>query len=399
VNHIPRARAFWRPSARTIWDVYEDAITHVTLPSTTLTARQQSELERAQAFLTTTATTTDPVTGARRQVIEDTPQYTAYREHQTAYLAALSSHNGMEIQANVPGASNALVQDWARNGGAYRSQVASAWSAWVADGCKDDVEEALGTVRTLAGQGPATLYEVLRGNLAADQMTDTLGQAFHPAYLSLPDPLMPALKASWVRYEWSLRDLQMFSATPQTDSGSSAGPGWGLWCSGASAQYGSGQKSFECDTTGLMVQAELLQMPLKRAWLRPEVFGSRGWCWSPRARFGLLSNGGIPPDGLMPLYPASVILAKDVAINLDMTSRQNQSSWSSISAGASFGWGPFSISGNVIQPGASAESHFMQSLSGISVPGPQIIAFMCEMLPKAPDPDPNLPWPAGLGRM
>src|SRR5205823_5249699 len=148
------------PSARTIWDVYEDAITHVTLPSTTLTSRQQSELEQAQAFLTTTATRTDPVTGARRQVIEDTPQYAAYREHQTAYLAVLSSHNGMEIQAEVPGASNDLVQDWARNGAAYRSQVASAWGAWVANGCKDDVEEALGIIRILSGQGPATLYEM-----------------------------------------------------------------------------------------------------------------------------------------------------------------------------------------------------------------------------------------------
>jgi hypothetical protein len=367
----------------------------VTLPATTLTSRQQSELERAQAFLTRTATKTDPFTGARRQVVEDTPQYAAYRQYQTAYIAALSNHNGMEIQANAPGASNALVQDWARNGGAYRSQVASAWDAWVADGCKDDVEKALGVVRNRSGQGPAAMYDVLRANLAANRLTDTRGQLFHPTCLYPADPLMPALKPSWVHCEFSLRDLQTFPSNSQASSGASAGAGWGLWSVGTSAQYGSGHTSYGCDTTGLMVQAELIQVPLVRPWLRPEIFASRGWRWSPRAGFGPISDGRIPPKGLMPLYPVSVILAKDVMINLDMTSRQNQSSWLSISAGASFGWGPFSISGNVIHPRTSAESHFTQSMSGISVPGPQIVAFVCEMLPKSPNPDPTLPWPEG----
>jgi hypothetical protein len=394
VNSIPSSTAFWSPTGTKIWDVYEDAITQVTLPVITLTPHQQSELDTAQAFLTQRVTRTDPVTGARMQVVQDTPQYAAYKRYQTAYTAALASCNGMEIQANSPGASNALVQDWARNGAAYRSQVTSANGSWVADGYKDDVEAALGIIGNLAGQGPGALYQTLRADFAAGRLTDTRGQTFYPTSVYPADPLMPALKASWTSYEFNLQDVQTFRSDARGNSGGSAGAGWGLFCSGAPARYGSGQSSYPCDTTGLIVQAELLQVPLHRAWLRPEIFWSHGWRWSPSAGFGPISDGGSPPQGLMPLYPTAVILSQNVMINLDMTAQQNESSWSSISASASFGWGPFSIGGNDSHLRTSAESHFTQSSGGISIPGPQIIAFVCDVLPKSPAPDPGLPWPA-----
>ena len=51
VNNVPSSTGFWGLTNKKIWDIYEDAITQVTLPTTTITSQQQSELDRAQANL------------------------------------------------------------------------------------------------------------------------------------------------------------------------------------------------------------------------------------------------------------------------------------------------------------------------------------------------------------
>jgi hypothetical protein len=412
VNSIPSAQRFWVPTARKTWDVYEDAITQVTLPVTRLSARQQAELDDALAFLARPAAKAAPAgpSGssargpAQPHAVEDTPELAAYKQCQTAYLAALATCNGMEIQANCLGASNSLVQDWARNGAAYESQLTGAYEAWVADGHKADVEEAVRVVRTLAARGPEPLYRRLRATFAAGRMTDALGRDFLPTFAHPADPLATALKASWSPFEFTLQDVHAFEPDGRISSGGSAGPGWGLWSASAlreQGQHWARERTFPCDTTGLMVQAELLQVPLTRPWMRPEIFSSRAWRWAPSAELGPVSDGGTPPVGLLPLIPAAMVLAQNVTVHLDMTTEPNVSSWSSVSPAASIGWGPFTIQGNLWagrarlgHVGAGAEAHFTQSTGGISVPGPQIVAFVCDVLGRSPDPDPALEWPA-----
>ena len=399
VDNVPSPQGFWTLTARKVWDVYEDAVTQVRLPASALSARQQRELDDALALLSCTATIRSAQARAKaRQVVRDTPEMAAYMQHQTAYVAALSARNGMEIQANCPGASNSLVQDWARNGASYESLVRGAHDSWVADGYKDNVEAAVGVVRRLAALGPERLYRSLRATFATAELADSTGKVFLPTFIYPTDPptgLMTALKASWTPFEFTLQDVHTFQPDGRVSSGGSAGAGWGLWSAGSSVWYGAGQRTFPCDTTGLMVQAELLPVPLSRPWMRPEIFPSRGWRWALPVGSGPVSDGGTPPMGQMPLLPTAVVLAQNVMINLDMTAGPNASSWSSVSSGASVGWGPFSIQGNGTHLGAATASHFTRSDGGISVPGPQIVAFVCEVLGRSPDPDPALEW-AGL---
>ncbi|HMF93721.1 MAG TPA: hypothetical protein VKE96_05480 [Vicinamibacterales bacterium] len=393
VNNIPNSAGFWGLTGKKVWDIYQEAITNVQLPIVALTPAQESQLKKAQDFLVQSVTKTDPFTGAQKTVVQDSVPYASYKQYQTAYIAALNTYNAMLIQANAPGASPEVVQTFARNGAAQKQLVISAYGDWTADGYKDYVEEAIGIISNLAGQGPQALYQSMKANFTADRLTDTLGQQFYPTYVYPSDPMNPALASSWLKYYFNLIDISTFQSDSSTNSGGGASASWGLWHGSASVQYGSGQSNYSCDTTGLDVSAELLQIPLTRAWIRPEVFWSRGWNWSPQSGFGPVSDGNTPPGGLMPLYPTAVILAKNLAVKLDMSNQKNSSAWSSISTQASFGWGPFSISGNYSHSQSSSQKSYTQSSSGISVPGPQIIAFICETIPKSPNPDPSLNWP------
>jgi hypothetical protein len=391
VNNIPNSAGFWGPTGKKVWDIYQNAITQIDLPASTLSDKEAKMLKKAQDFLYQSQTTTDPFTDEQKTSIVDSVPYANYQALMAKYQAALKNYNGLLIQANAPGAADSLVQDFARNGAAYKQQVIAAYGEWTSKGYKQYVEEAVGIIGNLTGKGPAALYQTMVANFDADRLTDSLGSSFYPTYVYPKDPLNPAFGGSWMNFYFNLQDVQTFQSDSSTNSGGSASGGWGLWSGSASASYGSGQSDYESDTSNLSLAVQLIQLPLTRPWMRPEIFWSRGWRWSDSAS-GPISDGKTPPQGLMPLYPTSVIVAKNLAIKLDMSNTKNQSSFSKISTSASFGWGPFSISGNYSQSNSESSSHFTQSSTGITVPDAQIIAFVCEVLPMSPNPDPSLNW-------
>jgi hypothetical protein len=63
-----------------------------------------------------------------------------------------------------------------------------------------------------------------------------------------------------------------------------------------------------------------------------------------------------------------------------------------IRGSASGGWGPFSFKANYFKRTTNTTHDFTEDAAGLVVPGLQIIGFGCTVLPKSPNPDPNLNW-------
>jgi hypothetical protein len=98
----------------------------------------------------------------------------------------------------------------------------------------------------------------------------------------------------------------------------------------------------------------------------------------------------------MPVIPTSMILAKNVLVKMDAFSSDFQSFYSKFSSSASIGWGPFSLKGNYSREESSTQHDVRVTNEGLVVESPQIIGFVCEVLPKSPDPDEALAWPNGI---
>lgn len=114
----------------------------------------------------------------------------------------------------------------------------------------------------------------------------------------------------------------------------------------AESAWLAGRSGWELDLT-----AEVIQAPLLRAWWDPTIFRNRGWRWAtPLAE---ISDGGSPPRGMMPLYITSVIFARNLTYSYGTA-------------------------------GQREDRH---------APDPQILGFICERLPKCPNPDLTLDWP------
>jgi hypothetical protein len=140
---------------------------------------------------------------------------------------------------------------------------------------------------------------------------------------------------------------------------------------------------------------ELATVPLLRGWLDLNVIESKNWKFDPGvvgANY-LLSDGQLPPSGSMPLIPVSMILVRNVKISFDMKSQRDSYAMEQVRGSASAGWGPFSIRANYFRRTDKTTHDFVEDSAGITIPGMQLIGFVCRLLDKTPDPDPALNWP------
>ena len=136
-----------------------------------------------------------------------------------------------------------------------------------------------------------------------------------------------------------------------------------------------------------------------RPWLLTDVFTYKFWTWSKTHGFTYLSDGGnlsatppVRPVGDMPFYPEEMVIVRNVKLTAQFTETDNTIITNHNSGGASFGWGPFSISGSYSEDTKEVNTSGQYNGATITIDQPQIIAFMGSLTPRCPDPDLTLPW-------
>jgi hypothetical protein len=100
----------------------------------------------------------------------------------------------------------------------------------------------------------------------------------------------------------------------------------------------------------------------------------------------------------MPAYATTAIFVRKLALSFGERSgfsdfvRDARSS--SAHAGGYVSFGPFFLGGSYSRQSASGSSSrdwgYKEQNNGIAVDGMQIIGFKCHVMPKSPDPDPNI---------
>jgi hypothetical protein len=379
-----------------VWDIYRQAITDITLPSSDLSQREQETLKNAENFLREEVTITDPFTNEVTKEIAPTGPSKAYDSLFAAYAAAVKAYNNSRITA-VSDPTSEHIQDFTNNGPIYEQLVRNAYSQWGTLGYRDYVQKANGIISALTARGPYALYERLRADFALAERKDLFGNSFYPTFAYPPKVVGPEFDSSWTRFSFVSNEISQFSSASSTSWGGGVRASYGLWSVGGGSQYSNSQSRSTCDTNGLSLTAKLIQVPLIRPWWNAWIFSSRGWKGgSTIGDVGSISSGITPLKGFMPVIPTSMILAKDVQVGINMTSEENKAFKSQVSSSASVGWGPFSVRGNYSRSDSSSSHEYTSSDSGIEIKGAQIIGFICDVLPLSPNPDPALPFPPAI---
>ena len=199
---------------------------------------------------------------------------------------------------------------------------------------QDEVVSDTSTPLTASVSGLASLFIQMKAQFSMAAVTDTLGNTFYPTYLFPANFYQSEYDSSW----------QSFQMTPGQNT---------PWTAGS--QSGT-------------ITGEMITLPLQRAWWNPWIFSIRGWRFDPATGFGNLSDGGSPPQGLMPMYASALIIARNINSPSDATFVLHEDP-------------DGSFSGVIPEPSVANDPNAML-----------ILGFVCTPLPKSPDPDPSLNW-------
>jgi hypothetical protein len=337
VNAVPRVADRWSPDGRMMWEVYDEVLSQALVAADSATQSEQQSLQRAMSYLYESPGT-------------DSANLAAYQNYANLHAQAQIKYNAMRLD----GVSAAEL-------GAQGEQVNIAYGEWTANGFKHEVEAAFATIDQVTGRNPQLAWAQWKSQFRSAKLSDLRDQDFYQTYIYPPQFCRPGADQYWTRVTLEAGELAGGSAN-------------GLTTMAAPDALTS------ADGTVARLAIDVARVQIMRPWMSSGVFGSRSWRW-PDAR-APLSDGATPPKGSLPAYPTAMLLARNLVLELEPSSTQHVPTLAERAARGQLSLGPLSL--------ASAAPD--QGVNGLRSEGLQIIAFLCQRLPKSPDPDPMLTW-------
>ena len=383
-NFAPKPTGFWIGSGPEIWQIYEDALNSAVVEPRQLTDQQKGQLKDAEDKLWTykSLIARDGTIIYTKQSSQLQLDYNAFKQ---AYQSALLSLNKVIMTAKNDPNNNEAAQDLALNGPIYRQNVDDAFQQW--NTVKSAVEVAQETIAELSSDGPLLLFQSMRNDLHIMQMMDSqksiyYSTTFFPAQFWNAD--------SWTTFSLAETEEHQYWSDSTTSWGGGVAGVYGLWYGSVGVSHTDTVHHDSCNTRNYKVSFDLIQIPLVRPWLNPMLFMNHAW----RLQQGgaILSDGNPLPStgGTLPLLPTSLLVARNLSVSLDMTDEDNTSYRSETNTKGTVGWGLFSLRGGYDKVSSGGTHDYKSSDDGIKCSGMQVIGFVCDIVPKSPNPDPAL---------
>lgn len=396
VNAIPSFRGFWNDTGRRVHDEYFRIIDQPVLPVSQLSAQEEEQLKRARQFLFREDQYQDVLTGDTQTIQVDSLLYERYKLKAQAYDAARVKYNAAFEEYITKKDDITAGEIWARKAPFLRDILKRAYNDWVASG-KEKVEQVIALIDSLERRGADRVWQDRRERYN-NYVRDDLEGGDYILTKYFPDKFWTADNAgTWTTFGFSHKEIHATDTSSKTNWGGGGGFGFGLFSFGASVNRESVDSYSKCDVSGLEISFDIAKIPLRRTWLDASVFASRAWKFNPQivsADEATISDGNVPPSGTMIALPTAMIVVRNVKLTLDASSEVNQFSFSKISTSGRAGWGPFSLRGNYAKESSNNQYDFAFDGGTIVVPNMQTIGFVCQLLPRCPNPDLNLNWPA-----
>ncbi|WMS45299.1 hypothetical protein RDV64_23310 (plasmid) [Acuticoccus sp. MNP-M23] len=399
VNSTPSPTGTWQLTSTKTWDIYNLALRKVRLPLPSLSEAEEQMLKRAEEFVREDVEFTDPFTLEKKKEVRPSVQSEQYDRLFSQYAARLRILNNTRITA-ITNPTPENVLEMTNNGPIYEAQALNAYSQWGSLGYRDYVNQARGIIANFTGRSSFALYERMRAQFDGARRLDQFQTGFYPTFVYPANILSSVFDDAWTKFSFAESEISTFESKESTSWGGGVSGGFGLWSFGAGANYSETKTYNRSDISQFGVEADLIQLPILRGWLNGWIFSSRGWKGVDELnQDGSISSGDYPLDGFMPVLPTSMIVARNVKVHANMEHEENRTFRSELNTSARVGWGPFSLRGNYSHSQSSASHDYQSDASGVVSRGAQIIAFVCDVLPTSPNPDPDIDFPLELERL
>jgi hypothetical protein len=384
-------------------DIYEYVLRMSQVAQSELPPETKEKIEKFRKLLSVTTTKKNIIDDSETEVSEPSPLAKAYFEKMAAYEDAALEYNSRRIDA-LAGSNPRAVHFWALNAGILRNKVKHAMNDWVSNGYKNDYEQIAAFIDQVMLRDMALLKQQYRDELDKARLTG-LASGSDFFYTSLI-PGNFAKSSGWTEFRFTSADLQTHTASTFSTkkwqanaAGGFLGVFGGTGGAGASSSRVEFKGSFDSANVGLYF--EIAQVPIVRPWFKPQFLLSRSWRFdqgSAEAKDQVVSDGQLPPKGMLPAYPTSVILIRGLKLTVGHASgfREFVTEHTTKSAGGKgyVSLGSLHVGGAYDRTAAkgSTTQNREQHWDGqeLSIDGMQIVGYKCHLMPRSPNPLPTI---------
>ncbi len=363
--------------------VYENVLNATIVPPP-LDPKAKAAYDKAFNFLHTNGITYDDE-GKAVTVKVDSPVYVNYKKKLKAYNDAVTT-----LMANYFQYTMSKPEDqrkWSLLGPTYQAAVSSAWSDLI-NAQKTKVEDMLATLaqssNNQVGQAFNMAQETFKGYVRAG-LTDP-NKKWYPTYPQPANWFAPNAASDWTMVTIDSDEIHTSEHSDFSKISTGGSASWGLWSLGGSFSKEDSHQSMSKDTKKLKVTFSFCRIQINRGWYNNLLFSMGGWNLGNQYEAGGLSNGTKNQQLTtpFPLLPTSFIAVRDLKITADFSHEDSSLVQSKLDTKASFGWGPFALSGSYSQ--GSVDKKFNSNFDGstISNDGLQIIGWINNIVPFCP---------------
>jgi hypothetical protein len=383
-------------------DIYRYTLRMSQVMETPLPDDVKAKIEKFRGLLSTTTKKKDIITDEETEVTEPSAMVKAYFEKMAAYENAALEYNNARINA-LDASESKAVHYWSINAPILRNRVQAAMSEWVSSGYKNEYEKISAYLDQVSQRDMALLKQQYRDDLEKARLTG-LASGSDFFYTSVV-PGNFATASGWTEFSFSSTDFERHANSSYNHKSWKTSGSAGFLGIGATASHSSGRgyqrfdSTFDLDTFRLTFK--ICQASVVRPWMKMPFLLSKSWRFDQsnlEAKGEFISDGGAPPKGLMPAYPSMMIFIKDLKLSMahadSLTHQMSEYASSSTGGGASVNFMCFNLGASYAQGSSRGSSErdfeYHATSEGIEVPGMQVIGFKCHVMPKSPDPLPEI---------
>jgi hypothetical protein len=387
-------QTIYRTSQARMSHVYGEILRFSKVVQSELTDEQKAKLEKFRGLLFKTKVIKNEVTGEDKEVTEPGTVSLAYNEAKSKYLEVSTNYQNKRVRAmTATGVDGAAAQlDFAFNGENYYATVKSAMDNWTTMGYRNEVEDMNAYINQVTQRSMMLWKERLLNLYERGSRTELDSNSVFNYTTVVPGNF--ATSNGWTGFSFSHEQIAAHSDWSTSSWSGGAGIGFGFWRVGGGAGGSTQSSRSDLNITNFRISFELVQTLIVRPWFYPEFFLNRGWTLRKGEGWNYLqypSDGKPIPDGIFIGYPTQVIFVRNLVIESEEFASAFSQHSEEFHGGGSIGWGPFSISGSYSKASGGQDFNMTRDGGKITVPGMQIIAFVNHLIPKSPNPLPEIP--------
>ncbi len=371
LNDVLAPAPFYTPGTLTVPGVYEYIFAFKEQPDFSLPAEERQKL---QALMDLTS--------------DASPKMQAYLDRQSKWVDAVVAYEGAKANGTPPALLNG-----------YQSKLNNALSAWSAQGFKQEIESAQEKIQELNAKDPGFWWDGLRTRLNNQYAFAADGKTGHYKTWTYPQYADWGKDEGWVTYRVSDKDKDSSYKFSEREIGFFAKYDAGLVSVSVSGTMRNTEERSKVTTKGLSIEMQVKAVNIYRPWMEGLVFKSKSWRFNPtvgsrsRVAEGDLAkyvDKGPNELPLMPLVPVRAILARGIKIHGQFSDEERQMLKKLIEAKLKVSFAFCSVSASFRHEDKTETLKTVNNVTTIESPDIQLIGFVCDVVPKSPDPDLSL---------